>query len=66
MFLKIAKLQRFSNLVVIMAAIARDRHLALDILANGSCKCFFVCPYLFLARDITTAEVLKRTDDKLI
>ena len=66
-----------SNLVIIMAAapiigpllggaLLRDWHLALDILANGSCKCFFVYPYLLLARDVATAEALKRADDKLV
>ena len=38
--------------------------MALDILANGSCKCFFVYPYLLLTRDVATAEALKRADDK--
>ena len=66
-----------SNLVIIMAAAPIIGPLLggalLEIgtwhwifLANGSCKCFFVYPYLLLARDVATAEALKRADDKLV
>ena len=32
----------------------------------AAASAFFVYPYLLLARDIATAEALKRADDKLV